>query len=80
MPHISPLFDILKLVLFLTKDLYGTFVHGLFDNDALRYKLFSQIDSNYKGYNFKEFKANAIKEFAQHIDNHINMDKIQKAL
>ena len=62
------------------QNIYGTFVHGIFENDALRYKLFSELNENYKGYNFKEFKAKAIANFAQHIDTHIDMKTITKAL
>jgi adenosylcobyric acid synthase len=62
------------------KNLYGTFIHGLFDNDEFRYRLFSSIDKNYKGYNFKKYKAKAIKKFAQHIDKYIDMDTIKKAI
>ena len=60
--------------------LYGTFVHGLFDNDELRYKIFSTIDENYKGYNFKEFKAKSIDEFAQHIEKFVDVDYIIEQL
>jgi len=62
------------------KNLFGTFVHGLFDNDALRYRIFHELNTNYRGYNFKEFKRQTIAEFAEHIDTHIDMGKITKAL
>jgi len=62
------------------KNLYATFVHGLFDDDDFRHKLFSEIDESYVGYNFKEYKAKAIKEFTQHIESHVDVDFIQKAL
>jgi len=62
------------------KNLYATFVHGLFDNDAIRYKIFHKINSEYKGYNFKTYKADAIKNYALHINKHIDMDFIQKEL
>jgi len=62
------------------KNLYGTFIHGLFDNDALRYKIFNELNASYKGYNFKEFKQRAIAEFAEHINTHIDMKKITSAL
>ena len=58
------------------KNIYGTFVHGLFESDALRFKIFSKISKHYKGYNFKEFKSNAIEEFTTHIDKHINLNYI----
>ena len=62
------------------KNFYGTFIHALFDNDALRNKIFKELNASYKGYNFKEFKHRAIAEFAQHIDSHIDMKKITSAL
>ena len=63
-----------------SKNLYGTFVHGLFDSDAFRYKIFSQINRRYKGYNFKKYKQESIKEFTKHINKHIDMNSILKAL
>jgi len=62
------------------KNLYGTFIHGLFDSDEFRHKIFSKVDKRYKGYNFKKYKAKAIKNFALHIDKHIDMDYITKEL
>jgi adenosylcobyric acid synthase len=63
-----------------SKNLYGTFVHGLFDNDRLRYSMFSNINPNYKGYNFKKYKEKTIKEFARHISCHVDINYIQKRL
>ncbi|MCW8953795.1 MAG: cobyric acid synthase [Sulfurimonas sp.] len=62
------------------KNFYGTFVHGLFDSDEIRHHLFSKINPKYKGYNFKKYKAKAIKNFAKHIDKHVDMDFIEKKL
>ncbi len=62
------------------KHLYGTFLHGIFESDAFRYKVFHTINKNYKGYNFKQFKQKAIAEFAEHIALHVNIDAIQEAL
>lgn len=62
------------------KNLYATFVHGIFESDGFRRDLFSEIDPAYKGYNFKKYKAKAIKEFARHVELHVDMDEIQKAL
>ena len=62
------------------ENLYGTFVHGLFDNNDLRYKIFSSLDAEYKGYNFKEYKANTINSFASHIEENVNIDAIEAAL
>ena len=62
------------------ENLYGTFIHGLFDSDAFREKLFLEINPNYKGYNFSEYKTKAIQEFAQHIEENVNINKIEQAL
>ena len=62
------------------KNLYGTFIHGLFDNDDLRYEIFSEINPDYKGYNFKEFKAKAIKDFAEFIALHVDINHIVKKI
>jgi adenosylcobyric acid synthase len=62
------------------KNLYATFVHGIFENDSFRYRLFSKIDKSYEGYDFKEYKAKAIKGFAEHIEQHVDMDFIVNAL
>jgi adenosylcobyric acid synthase len=62
------------------KNLYGTFVHGLFDSDEIRYKIFSEINPKYRGYTFKKYKAKAIKKFAKHIEKHVDMDFIENEL
>ncbi|MDF1875325.1 cobyric acid synthase [Sulfurimonas sp. SAG-AH-194-I05] len=61
-------------------NLYGTFVHGLLDNDALREKIFTQINPSYKGYNFQKRKKKAIKEFALHVEKHLKIDTILQEL
>jgi len=62
------------------KKLYGTFLHGIFDTDAFRYKIFHTINKNYKGYDFRMFKQEAIADFARHIESHVDVDHIQKTL
>ncbi|MBC8238104.1 MAG: cobyric acid synthase [Helicobacteraceae bacterium] len=62
------------------KNVYGTFVHGIFDNDNFRHKIFSTIDKNYKGYDFKKYKQKSITSFAQHINKYIDIDYILQEL
>jgi adenosylcobyric acid synthase len=62
------------------KNLYATFVHGIFESDEFRNMIFSKIDKNYAGYNFKGYKAKAIKEFAEHINLHVDVEFIQNVL
>jgi len=63
-----------------TKNFYGTFIHGLFDSDPMREYIFKNINPNYKGYNFKKYKKDAIAKFTAHIDEHIDMKRIRDAL
>ena len=62
------------------KNFYGTFVHALFENDALRYKIFSKINPNYQGYNFQAYKKESIESFTQHIATHVDIQKILHAI
>jgi adenosylcobyric acid synthase len=62
------------------KNLYGTFVHGIFESDELRMKLFSSIDKSYKGYDFKAYKQKSIDDFALHVEQNVDVDFIHKAL
>ena len=62
------------------KRLYGTFVHGLFESDALRLKLFRAIDPSYRGYSFRAYKQRRIREYAEFVRRHIDLDYIIKEL
>nr|WP_304545312.1 cobyric acid synthase [Sulfurimonas sp. hsl 1-7] len=62
------------------KNLYGTFIHGIFDNDNFRKALFTNIDVTYRGYNFNKYKAKSIDLFAMHVQEHIDLDRIVDAL
>ncbi len=61
-------------------NLYGTFVHGLFDSDEFRKKIFTKIYPKYRGYNFLKYKEKSISKFCKHIDEHIDMDTLFCAL
>jgi adenosylcobyric acid synthase len=62
------------------KNLYATFIHGLFDNDEFRYNIFNEINPDYQGYNFKEFKDKSIKDFAEFIALHVDIDFIENKI
>jgi adenosylcobyric acid synthase len=62
------------------KNICGTFVHGLFESDVLRLEIFKEINTGYQGYNFKNYKAEAIAAFCEHINTHVDMNKIIKEL
>ena len=58
------------------KRLFGTFVHGIFENDALRYKLFHKVDKRYKGYCFKSYKQERIASFCETLQRHLDLNTI----
>lgn len=60
--------------------IYGTFVHGIFDNDNFREMIFRRVNSSYTGYDFMEYKRKSIAEFALHVDLNIDMSSIVKVL
>lgn len=60
--------------------LYGTFVHGLFESDAFRKKLFSTVNPAYRGYDFAAYKAETIAGFAAHVEEAVDMDRLIEAL
>ena len=63
-----------------TKNIYGTFVHGIFDNDNFRDKIFKDISPTYRSYNFKSYKKKSIDDFSKHINKHVDIGFIQKAI
>ncbi|MEA3289925.1 MAG: cobyric acid synthase, partial [Campylobacterota bacterium] len=58
----------------------GTFIHAVFDNDNFRNYIFKQIDSSYKGFNYKKYKKKTINNFIDEMKKHIDMKKIKKAI
>ncbi|MBD3797394.1 MAG: cobyric acid synthase [Campylobacterales bacterium] len=61
-------------------NLYGTFLHGIFDNDNVRDAIFSELNPAYEGYDFNRYKALAIAGFAHHVKEHVDIDTIVNAL
>ncbi len=59
---------------------FGTFVHGLFDSDAFRQKLFGRIDPGYRGYDFAAYKSASIAGFAEHVGTNLDLEAIIEAL
>jgi len=59
---------------------YGTFLHGLFDNNNFRTELFKTLIPTYKGYDFQLFKKEEIATFASHIEKSVDVDALLKCL
>jgi adenosylcobyric acid synthase len=62
------------------ENLYGTFVHGLFDSDTFRKKIFSACDAEYQGFEFKTYKAEKIKEFTSHVNANLDIQRVLEAV
>jgi adenosylcobyric acid synthase len=60
--------------------LAGTHVHGVFDDDKFRNQYFRQINPNYLGYHYSEYREQQIQNFADSAAEHLNIDAIIKAL
>lgn len=58
----------------------GSFVHGVFDDDAFRYFIFNAINKNYQGFNFETHKQKTINEFVEKMKNHIDVDRLVKGV
>lgn len=56
----------------------GTFVHGIFENDNIRNKIFSEINSDYKSFNFYEYKNNEINTFIDTLKSKLNIDLVME--
>jgi len=65
-----------SLPFFHQNNIYGSFLHGLFDNDNFRRFLFSQISPAYKGYNFTQFKADKIASYCAFINDNLDLETI----
>jgi len=69
-----------SLSYFHTDKIYGSFIHGLFENDNFRKLLFSSIDKNYKGYNFKTFKELRIADYCSFIHDNLDLNYIMECI
>lgn len=70
-----------KYPLFFDGDgLFGTHLHGIFDNDGWRTALLSRFDSSYEGYEFEAAKQREFERLAGSVKAHIAVEQIIKAL
>lgn len=56
----------------------GSFVHGVFDDDAFRYFIFNAINQDYKGFNFSIYKQKTIDSFVETMKCKIDVDRLIK--
>ncbi len=63
-----------------TKRVKGTFLHGIFENDCLRNRVFGEVNSDYVGYNFEDKREELISTFINKMEPSLDIDLIEKAL
>ncbi len=54
----------------------GTFVHGIFDNDDFRDKLFKSLNSDYQGFDFSSYKEKTISHFIAEMKRRLDVERI----
>ncbi len=66
---------------------WGTYLHGIFDNDNLRRNLIKELklkkgikDDQFPGFSFKRWKDTQYDLLATHVRNHVDMNKIYRIL
>lgn len=65
---------------FENKNIKGAFIHGVFDNNSFRTKLFQEINSNYQGFNFQAYKKQTIEHFISTMKEKLDVQRILNAL
>lgn len=58
----------------------GTHVHGVFDHDAFRAAYFKAINPAYQGFCYAEYREAEIRQFAEMVAVHVDIDRILAAL
>ena len=66
---------------------WGTYLHGIFDNDNLRRNLIKELklkkgikDDYFSGLSFKQWKETQYDMLARHVREHVDMEKIYRIL
>ena len=71
----------LKYSLFYEKDnIKGTFIHAIFDNDNIRNKIFKEINTNYKEFDYLKYKKEKIDTFISTMKEKLNVNKIWESI
>lgn len=65
---------------FENENILGTFIHALFDNNNLRTKIFKEINSKYKEFDFKKHKEQEIDSFIEKLKKRIDVKRIKEAI
>lgn len=69
-----------NLIYFRENSIWGTFVHGIFDNDDFREYFFKLIDPSYEKFDFQKYKNQKINKFLDIFEKNVDMNKIERCL
>jgi len=58
------------------KNIKGSFIHGIFDNDEFTNAYFKSLNEEYENFNFKEYKKNKIDSFVGEIKKSLDVKRI----
>lgn len=58
----------------------GTHIHGIFDNNAFRTEWFKKINPKYIGYDYSQYRTDAIQEFVDMVAESVDCEQILQAL
>ena len=58
------------------KNIYGTFVHAVFDSDEFRTYIFKDLHQNYKEFSFQAYKKEHIDSFISSLEKRLDVKKI----
>ena len=62
------------------ENIKGTFLHAIFDNNAIRTSLFTAIHNKYIAFDFPKYKETVIKQFISKHESRLDVQRILKAL
>lgn len=58
----------------------GTFVHGIFEDNAFRTAFFKRLNPAYQGFDFQTYKKETIDDFIAQMKNRLDIDRIVESV
>lgn len=62
------------------ENIRGSFVHGIFDSDSFRKKIFREIDKKYRGFDFGKYKKDTINSFTKEMKSRLDIKRVLKEI
>ncbi|MCV6607197.1 MAG: cobyric acid synthase, partial [Campylobacterales bacterium] len=59
------------------KNLKGSFIHGIFDNNNFRKMIFTSINKDYQGFDFGKYKKKKISKFVNLVKKNIDLNLLE---